>query len=122
MLFLTSCTPYLWFTVKPLSRKLLAVDLIKKKKWPLEHQVFLVFALLWVRNKLSYSSSVSNFLSDGEAILLLSFSAPGMLLFERKKSIPVYRVYLKCDNPVVNIKWYIPGEEPLLLKLFYYII
>lgn len=99
----------MWFTVKSLSRKLLAVDLIKKKKkWPLEHQVFLVFALLWVRNKSPLSAPlVSNFYLMGEAILLLSFSAPGMLLFERKKSIPVCRVYLKCDNPVVNIKWYI---------------
>lgn len=82
---------------------LLEVDLIEI--WPLEHQVFLLFALLWVRNKSPLTAPlVFNFHPVGEAVFLPSFSAPIMLLFERNKSIPVNHAYLKCDNCPANIK------------------
>lgn len=105
MLFLTSQAP-----LPVILSKSIIQNVVRRwfeKIWPLEHQVFLLFALLWVKNKSSLTTPLmSNFYLVGKAIFLLSFSAPIMLLFERNQSIPVYHAYLKSGNPVVNIKWY----------------
>lgn len=71
---------------------MLEVDLLKV--WPQEHQVFLLFALLWVRKQMPLTAPLmSDFYKTGNAVFLLSFPVPVMLLFERKKKC------FKCIKP-----------------------
>lgn len=82
---------------------LLEVDLIKV--WPLEHQAFLLFALLWVGNQ-----SLSQLLSCPVSIrwVRLFFSSGSLFQsccsLKETKVFQMHYTYLKCDNPVINIK------------------
>lgn len=83
---------------------LLEVDLIKV--WLPERQVFLLFALLWVRNQFPFTTPLMyNFYQVSDAVFLFSVSVLVMLLFEKKiKVFHIYYAYLKCDNPLFNKK------------------
>lgn len=64
---------------------LLEVDLLEV--WPPEPQVFLLFALLWVKKQIPLTVPLmSNFYQVGKAVFPLSVPVPVMLLFERNKS------------------------------------